>query len=47
MKKANFKKRDYYMPIGKLTKVADDLPRPSELAKALQSVRITIVLNKS
>ena len=40
------KARDPNMPIGKLTRISDDLPSPGELAKAMKSVRITIVLNK-
>ena len=38
---------DPNMPIGKLTRIVDDLPPPSELAKPLQGVRITIVVSKS
>lgn len=34
------------MPAGHLTRAVDDLPPPSELAKSLRSVRITIVLSK-
>ena len=41
------RQRDHNMPIGKLTRIADDLPPPSELAKPLQAVRITILLNKA
>ena len=35
------------MPIGKLTRVADFLPPPSELVPVEQNVKITILLKKS
>lgn len=35
------------MPIGKLTKINDFLPPPTELAKAEQTQKITIALKKS
>ena len=35
------------MPVGKLTRVKDDLPSPEDLAKAIRPIRITIVLSKS
>ena len=43
----NKKYRDHNMPVGKLTKINDDLPPPSELAKPIQAVRITIQVSKS
>ena len=43
----NKKHRDHNMPVGKLTKINDDLPPPSELAKPIQAVRITIQVSKS
>ncbi len=43
----NKKVHDPNMPVGKLTRVVDDLPPPSELAKPLQGVRITIIVSKS
>src|SRR3989338_7266847 len=39
--------RDQNMPVGKLKRIQDDLPSPGELARSIQSIRITIVLNKS
>ena len=41
------KQHDPNMPIGKLTRVEDTLPSPRELARSIEGVRITIVLNKS
>ena len=41
------KQRDSNMPIGKLVPIPDDLPPPSELAKPLQGVRITIFVSKT
>ncbi len=38
---------DADMPIGKLTRVADFLPPPSELVPVEQNVKITILLKKS
>ena len=35
------------MPIGKLTKIADYLPPPSELVQAEDNVKITILVRKS
>ncbi|MBP9854973.1 MAG: CopG family transcriptional regulator [Candidatus Omnitrophica bacterium] len=35
------------MPIGKLTKIRDVLPLPSELAMPEETTKITISLNKS
>ena len=43
MKKKHY---DSDMPIGRLIAVKDDLPSPSELAKSMQLVRVTIVLSK-
>ena len=40
------KHQDPDMPIGKLTRMKDDLPSPAELAKSMQLVRVTIVLSK-
>ena len=40
------KHRDPDMPIGKLTRMPDDLPSPAEIAKSMQLVRVTIVLSK-
>lgn len=34
------------MPVGKLTRVKDDLPSPAELAVAEETVKITIGLNR-
>ncbi len=41
------KHKDHNMPIGKLTRVADDLPSPEELTRPLKSTRITIIVSKS
>jgi len=41
------KMSDADMPIGKLTRVADFLPPPSELVPVEQNVKITILLKKS
>lgn len=41
------KKRDSEMPVGKLTRVKDDLPSPAELAVAEETVKITIGLNRA
>ena len=35
------------MPVGKLTRIADFLPPPSELVPAEPNVKITILLKKS
>ena len=43
----NNKKQDPDMPIEPLKQVKDDLPSPSELAKSMEAVRITIMLSKS
>ena len=43
MKKKHY---DSDMPIGRVRRVKDDLPSPSELAKSMQLVRVTIVLSK-
>lgn len=40
-------KSDRNMPIGKLTRIEDNLPSPEELARPLQGVKITIILNRS
>ncbi len=40
------KNSDYDMPIGKLTRIKDDLPAPHELAMPDDTVKITILLNR-
>lgn len=39
--------KDPAMPVGKLTRVKDFLPPPTELAKAEETQKITIALKKS
>jgi predicted DNA binding CopG/RHH family protein len=41
------KTHDKNMPIGKLTKIVDYLPPPSELVQAEDNVKITILIKKS
>ena len=41
------KKRDLDIPIGKLTRVEDFLPPPSELARPEETVKVTISLKRS
>ena len=41
------KKLDTDMPVGKLTRVKDFLPPPEKLAMPQQTVKVTIILNKS
>jgi len=41
------KKPDLDMPIGKLTRVKDFLPPPEKLVMPQQTVKVTIMLNKS
>ena len=41
------KKFDMDMPIGTLTRVKDFLPPPEKLAMPQQTVKVTIILNKS
>ena len=41
------KLRNQDMPVGKLTRVKDFLPPPTELAKAEETQKITIALKKS
>ena len=44
---ARKKKQNSDMPIEPVKIVKDDLPSPSELAKSIEAVRITIMLSKS
>ncbi len=41
------KKIDWEMPIGKLTRVKDFLPPPSQLVVKAETEKVTIALNKS
>lgn len=43
MKKKIF---DADMPIGKLTRMPDDLPSPAELAKSMRMVPVDLILDK-
>ena len=40
------KKFDTDMPIGKLTRMPDDLPSPAELAKSMRMVPVELILDK-
>ena len=43
----NKKRSDENAPIGKMTQVTDFLPPPSELIQLVETVKVTIVLNRS